>query len=236
MKIKLGIIGGSNISELLEEPRYMAIKTPYGKPSEKLEIGNLENKKVAFLQRHGKARKYPPHRINHKANLWALKKIGVEKIISVTSVGSLKKEIETHAIFIPNDFLCLWHVTTYYDKEIVHITPELDYALRKILTREAKKCNLKVFEGIYAQTLGPRLETRAEINLLKDYADVVGMNLASEATLANELNLRIANLSSVDNYAHGIIEQELSFEKILENARKNAENLIRVLRRIVKVV
>ncbi|MEW6070809.1 MAG: 5'-methylthioadenosine phosphorylase, partial [Candidatus Thermoplasmatota archaeon] len=80
----------------------------------------------------------------------------------------------------------------------------------------------------------PRLETKAEINLLKNYADVVGMNFASEATLANELKIKIANLSSVDNYAHGIIEQELSFEKILENARKNAENLIKVLRGVVK--
>lgn len=236
MQVEIGIIGGSNLSTLVEQAHLLRVKTPYGKPSDLLEVGSFGDKKIAFLPRHGLKRTLPPHQINYKANLWAFKKIGISKIISVTSVGALSKNLKPPAIFIPDDFLCLWKILSYYDKKIVHITPELDPELRKILVNEARKCTKRVFKGVYAQTLGPRLETKAEINLLKDYAQVVGMNLAHEATLANELNLRLAGLSSIDNYAHGVVKQELSFEKILDNARRNAELIKKILKRVVSAL
>lgn len=227
--IEVAIIGGSGIGKLLKEPHYVRSPTPYGKSSDAVEIGYFENKKIAFLPRHGKNRLYPPHKINFKANLFLLKKLGAKKIISVTSVGSLKKELKPPALFVPNDFFCLWHIQTYFDKKIVHITPGLDEELRQIIISEAKKVAGNVYEGVYAQTLGPRLETKAEVRFLKNYADVVGMNMATEATLANELELRFANISSVDNYANGIVSEEPKFEKILFNARKNAETIKKIL-------
>ncbi len=236
MKPRIAIIGGSNFSELLESPKSVKVKTKYGNPSDFVDIGDFSGKTVAFLPRHGKRRNLPPHMINYRANIFALKKIGVESIIGVTSVGSLKKKISPPCVFIPNDYINLWNVQTYYKKKIGHVTPEIDEKMRKIVVGQAKKNGLTVHEGVYVQTTGPRLETKAEINFLKNYADVVGMNMAAEATLSKELGLRYVNLSSVDNYANGIILESLTFEQILQNARKNSEEIKKILKNVVRVI
>ena len=236
MKARIAIIGGSGFSELLESPKSVKGKTKYGEASGSIEVGFFSGKTVAFLPRHGKKRNIPPHMINYKANIFALKKIGVEKIIGVTSVGSLKKKIKPPCIFVPNDYINLWNIQTYYEKEIVHVTPEIDENMRKIVIGQTKKVGAKIFEGIYVQTTGPRLETKAEINLLKNYADVVGMNMAAEATLSKELNLKYVNISSVDNYANGIIPESLTFKQILQNARKNSEEIKKILKNVVRVM
>jgi len=236
MKPRIAVIGGSGFSELLRKSKSVKIKTKYGIPSDSVDIGEFSGKTVAFLPRHGKKRNLPPHRINYRANIFALKKIGVEKIIGVTSVGSLKKKIKPPCIFIPNDYINLWGIQTYYEKEIVHVTPEIDENMRKIIIEQTKKIGADVHEGVYVQTTGPRLETKAEINFLKNYADVVGMNMATEATLSKELGLRYVNISSVDNYANGIISESLTFEQILQNARKNSSQIKKLLKNVVKVM
>ncbi|MBU2565800.1 MAG: MTAP family purine nucleoside phosphorylase [Candidatus Thermoplasmatota archaeon] len=236
MKPRIAIIGGSGFSELLESLKSVKVKTKYGNPSDSIEVGIFSGKTVAFLPRHGKKRNIPPHMINHRANIFALKKLGVEKIIGVTSVGSLKKKISPPCVFVPNDYINLWNIQTYYEKKIAHVTPGIDENLRKIVIEQTKKVGAKIFEGIYVQTTGPRLETKAEINLLKNYADVVGMNMAAEATLSKELGLRYVNISSVDNYANGIIKESLTFEQILQNARENSEEIKKILKNVVKVI
>jgi 5'-methylthioadenosine phosphorylase len=236
MKPRIAIIGGSGFSELLDLPKSVKVKTKYGSPSDSIDLGVFSGKTVAFLPRHGKKRNIPPHMINYRANVFALKKIGVEKIIGVTSVGSLKKRISPPCVFVPKDYINLWNVQTYYEKKIAHVTPEIDEKMRKIVIGQTKKIRAKIFEGVYVQTTGPRLETKAEINLLKNYADVVGMNMAAEATLSKELGLRYVNISSVDNYANGIIPESLTFEQLLKNARENANQIKKILKKVVRVM
>ena len=229
MKIDIGIIGGSGFSKFIENCEYKKVYTPYGLPSDKIEIGVFENRKIAFIPRHGKSHNIPPHKINHKANIYGLKKLNVKKIISITSVGSMKKDITCPSIFIPIDYINFSNIQTYYETEIVHITPELSTYMIDKLFNAGIKCGYKVFKGVYVQTTGPRLETKSEINMLKNFGDVVGMNMATEAGLANELGIEFANISSVDNYANGIVEEKLKFEQILENAKKNSIMIREVL-------
>lgn len=194
----------------------------------------LKNEEVIFVPRHGRDRNIPPHRINHRANMLALRDLEIEKIIGVTSVGSLKKKITPGSIVVPHDYINLWNTPTYFDSEITHITPGLDEPTRNSIIETARKLGIRVIEkGIYAQTTGPRLETKAEINLLKDYADVVGMTMASEATLSRELDLKYASISSVDNYCHGIIEGTLDFKEIIEKASKNRDSLKELLTAVI---
>lgn len=193
------------------------------------------NKKGAvFLQRHGKGSCVPPHKINHRENILSLKKSGCEAIIGVNSVGSLKKEIAPGSIVIPDDYINLKNIQTYYDLEVKHITPGLDENLRQEIIDAAGKINAAVVEnGVYIQTIGPRLETKAEINMLKNYGDVVGMTMANEATLARELGLKYASICSVDNYAHGISKEEVTFENICAAQKKNREKIVKILNELL---
>ena len=225
-----GIIGGTSLfgTKLLGDAQEREVDTPYGMVY--LLVSTVHSQEIVFLPRHGKDRNIPPHRINYKANMQAFKELEVEEIIGVTSAGSLKRAITPHSLVVPHDYISLCTIPTYYDYELVHVTPGLDESLRKRILEAARALNIKIVDqGVYFQTTGPRLETKAEINLIKDYADVVGMSMASEATLATELGLRYANISTVDNYAHGIVAEELEYKDIVAAASKSQENLEKVL-------
>ncbi len=231
----LGIIGGTSLfgtkTKFLGDAKEKEVETKYGT------VYLLFTADVVFIPRHGKERNIPPHRINYKAHLAAFKDLGVEKIIGVTSAGSLKHDIKPRSLVVPHDYISLCSIPTFYDDEIVHITPGLDAGLRNTLIKVAKDFGgIELIEkGVYFQTVGPRLETRAEINFIKNYADVVGMNMASEATLAKELGLRYANISTVENYAHGIIAgEELDYKKIVDAASKSMKDLEKVLMKVIE--
>ena len=230
----LGIIGGTSLfgTQLLEDAKEREVETKYGT------VCLLFTADVVFIPRHGKERNIPPHRINYKANLAAFTDLGVEKIIGATSAGSLKRDIKPRSLVVPHDYINLYNIPTFYDDEIVHVTPGLDEGLRNTIIKVAKDSGINIVEkGVYFQTVGPRLETRAEINFMKNYADVVGMNMASEATLAKELGLRYANISTVENYAHGIIaEEELDYKKIIDEASKSRKDLEKVLLKLIEVI
>ena len=231
----LGIIGGTSLfdTDLLVDVQEQDIKTEYG-PVYAL-FATVHSQEIIFIPRHGKERNIPPHQINYKANLRAFKDLGVDEIVGVTSVGSLKRAIPPRSLVVPHDYIGLFNILTYYDSEIIHVTPGLDEALRKRIIEAAQSLDIKIVEhGVYFQTLSPRLETKAEINLIKDYADVVGMNMASEATLATELELRYANISTVDNYAHGIVEEPLAYKDIIEAASKSRADVEKVLVKVVE--
>ncbi len=236
--MSLGIIGGTSLfdSKFLDDAKEKEIETKYGTVY-LLFTAAARSHEVVFIPRHGKEKNIPPHKINHKANIMAFKELNVEKIVGVTSVGSLKLAIKPRSLIVPHDYISLCSIPTFYDDEIVHVTPELDGGLRRSVIKVAKDLGVDlVEEGVYFQTVGPRLETRAEINLIRNYADVVGMNMASEATLAKELGLRYANISTVDNYAHGIIpEEELDYKKIVEAASKSRKDLEKVLMKLIEV-
>jgi 5'-methylthioadenosine phosphorylase len=158
-------------------------------------------------------------------------------IIGVNSVGSLKPEIPPKTLVIPHDYINLWGVQTLFDDEIRHITPGLNEDLRQLILTVAKKRKIEVTgEGIYIQTRGPRLETRAEIHLLRNFGEVVGMTMGNEATLSEELSIPYASICSVDNYCHGISETPLTAEEILRNARTNMEKVKSLVLAIIEEV
>ncbi len=227
----IGVIGGASLVIAGDCEEELFFHTSFGEPSSSIKIVNLKGKRFAFLRRHGPEGKIPPHRINHRANVEALISSGIRKIIGVNSVGSLKREIPPGSMVVPHDFLCPWSVLTFFDDRAFHVLPSLDEGLRRALIEACKRNGFPVFEkGIYVQTIGPRLETKAEVLFLSKLGgDVVGMTMAHEATLCCERGIPYASLCTVDNYAHGIGEEALSQDKIKEMAQKNAEKVTKVL-------
>ena len=184
---------------------------------------------AVFLQRHGNPC-VPPHRIVHKANITVLKELGVRRILAINSVGSLKKAIKPGTLVVPDDFICPWHIETFFDEEARYTVPVMDEAFAGDVFSICRTHTRSVrLGGTYVQTTGPRLETRAEIRMLKRFGDIVGMTLASEAALALELELPYASVCSVDNYCHGIREIPLTMDEIFANVAKNARMIERIL-------
>lgn len=216
----IAMIGGTvfiDINILPEAKRY-EVKTPFGTAV------LLKNKKTVFIERHGEKKNIPPHKINHQANMAAFKEFGIENIVGVSSVGSLNEKIKPGSIMIPDDYINLLGADTIFNEALVHITPVIDENLRDLIIRSAKKMNIPIIEnGVYFQTKGPRLETKAEIRMIRNFADVVGMTMGSEASAAQEAGLRYSSINSVDNFAHGITSESLSVEFIIKNAHQNAE-------------
>ena len=171
---KTGVIAGTAFRRrgLSEKADSLELSTRFGK------VTVFESEHMIFLPRHGMEDSIPPHRINHQANLSAFKELGVSMIIGVNSVGSLKPEIPPKTLLIPHDYINLWGIQTFFDGKIRHIIPGLNEDLRQLIIKVAKKRKIEVTgEGIYIQTRGPRLETRAEIHLLRNFGEVVGMTM-----------------------------------------------------------
>jgi len=192
---------------------------------------------VAFIPRHGKdpGNHILPHLINQRANLKALKDLGVNEIISINSTGSLKQELKPGMVVIPDDFIVLYGTPTTVCAEALHITPKLCEGVRQNLIETAHDCGIDIVNGgTYWQTAGPRFETKAEIRMMSQNADLVGMTMASEAIVAQELGMSYASICSVDNYGHGLGEKELSIEEILLHARKNADVIVNIVMRYME--
>lgn len=230
----LGIISGTLTLQgkgFFAELKEKTVKNEYG------EARVLLSRKIAFIPRHGRDPKHYilPHRINHPANLKALKDLGVDEVIGINSTGSLKKKLNPGTIVVPDDFIMLYGGPTVFDTKPVHITPMLHEGVRQKCIAAARHGGIEIIDGgIYWQTQGPRLETRAEIMVMSQMADVVGMTMASEAVIAQELDLPYASICSVDNYAHGIGEKQLTMEIILQHARRNADAIIRIILKYVE--
>jgi 5'-methylthioadenosine phosphorylase len=228
----IGIIGGTILLErqALSGARPQTVETPYG--SAELDLGSLGGVEVALLQRHGRRRDRPPHRVNHAANLAALSALGARQILALGSTGCLRAELELPALMIPHDYINFFDVTIFDDR-LMHVTPGFDEPLRQILIEEAgARAGLPVHDrGVYFQLRGPRLDTRAEVAFTRTFADCVGMTIGSEATIARELGLRYAALCTLDNYAHGLRESDPSVEqsRIQASATRNAEACLSVL-------
>lgn len=194
-----------------------------------------ESDGLVAIQRHDSPDGYrPPHKINHKANIQALLKLGIEQIFSVQSTGSLDESIPTGSFVVPHDMINLWNVASYHDDERAHGVSEFDQELRQRVIETVSQTDEEVLgEGIYAQTLGPRFETPAEANLLADYADIVGMTAASELTIACELGIRYVSLCSVDNYVNGIAGTEVSMEAFEEAVADNVPTVEKLVTRVL---
>ncbi len=228
----VGLIGGSGLPDaaLVEGGQLKATDTPSGRPSDPPIVGRHGQLRVVFLARHGASHRVPPHRVNHRANLWALKELGATAVLATASTGSLKKSIRPGAFVVPDDYVAFWSVPTFHDDDVIHATPGLDPKLRDQLVTAGKAAGASVRgHGVSVQPSGPRLETPAEIRHFATLGDVVGMTMASEATLASELGLPYAAVCSVDNYCNGIVERPLTFDQIRATQARNVD----VLRGIV---
>ncbi|WP_068637284.1 S-methyl-5'-thioinosine phosphorylase [Thauera butanivorans] len=210
----LAIIGGSGLTQLssLAIVRREVVRTPYGEPSGALTYGSLCSEPVVFLARHGYGHTIPPHRVNYRANIWALKQAKVKGIISVASVGGIRADLGPGTLVVPDQIIdYTWGRDSSFfeggEMPVKHVdfTHPYDAVLRRrLLAATAAAGERAVDGGVYAATQGPRLETAAEIDRLeRDGADVVGMTGMPEAALARELELPYAALNVVVNHAAG---------------------------------
>ncbi|MFP3871696.1 MAG: MTAP family purine nucleoside phosphorylase [Candidatus Natronoplasma sp.] len=229
----IGVIGGTGFAEWdeFEVEETEEKHTPWGSPSSPLYRGTLKEKKIVLLKRHGPDHDLPPHRINHRANLYALQK-EVDELIGICSAGALREDFKVPSISIPKDYVNFWNPITFYNEEIKHVTPELSSSLREELIKASEETGKDVDDdGIYVQTQGPRLETKAEVKVLADFGDLVGMTMASEATLSKEAAVDYAAVVSVDNYANGVEDETVDYEEIVDTAKENWENIKTILER-----
>lgn len=228
----LGIISGTILLKKISgELKEKAVRTPFG--TARVLLGD----NIAYIARHGTDPACPilPHLINHPANFSAFKKLGVTDIIAANSTGSLKKKLKPGMLAIPDDFIALTATPTVCNGRAVHITPTLSEKLRHELLAAAKEARAAVVDGgVYWQTSGPRLETRAEIAMMSRFADLVGMTMAGEAVVARELGLDYAAICSIDNYAHGLGEGKLAVEDILAHAKRNSQTVTKIITRLIE--
>jgi len=244
----IAIIGGSGLSQLpdLVIKEEIAFDTPWGKPSAPIIIGELissagqSNKKnIVFLPRHGNSHTIPPHKINYRANIWALKKIGVKRIISVNAVGGITKLMNPDCIVVPDQIIDYTYDrgNTFYEEEVKHIDFTMPYSktLRDELIEAAHIIKLKIHEkGVYGVTQGPRLETAAEIlKLEKDGCNIVGMTGMPEASLAKELGIDYACYCIVVNWAAGKDSDIITMDIIEKNLEKGLENIRKLIFEVV---
>ena len=228
---RVGLIAGSAYRDLLSggEAEVERLSTDFGDAS--IWVASS----LAFIPRHGVNNSIPPHRINHHANMSAFKELGVSWVIGINSTGSLRKALPPKSLIVPHDYINPWGIKTLFHDKIRHITPGFDEELRALILDTARKMGIDVRAGgIYIQTTGPRLETKAEIEMLRSFGDVIGMTMATEATLAKELELPYASLCSVDNFCHGITEVPLTENEILGAARQNVDTIKRLIHGVLE--
>jgi 5'-methylthioadenosine phosphorylase len=208
------IIGGSGLAKLsaLESPRRQVMRTPYGEPSGALTFGRLAGADVVFLARHGYGHTLAPHEINYRANVWALRELKVEGVISVATVGGIRPDLGPGSLVLPDQIIDYSHSrkSTFFEGSempVIHVdfTEPYTPALRSKLLAAAAACGeLLVDGGVYACSQGPRLETAAEIErIARDGGDMVGMTGMPEAALAREAELAYAAIGVVVNHAAG---------------------------------
>ncbi|MDD3760688.1 MAG: S-methyl-5'-thioinosine phosphorylase [Acidithiobacillus sp.] len=222
----VGILGGSGLTKLknLEIRHRRIIRTPFGEASGPLTFGVLNGQEVVFLARHGYGHTIPPHRVNYRANIWALHHVGVSHLIAVTAVGGITAAMQSGVLLVPDQLIDYTHgrPSTFFEggeaQQVIHIDFSEPYCanVRQRLQQGAEKAGISVHPGgTYAATQGPRLETAAEIRRIeRDGGDVVGMTGCPEAVLAREIGLCYAPLSLVVNPAAGKSAEPITMEGI----------------------
>jgi 5'-methylthioinosine phosphorylase len=236
------IIGGSGLAKLstLEAPRRQVMRTPYGEPSGALTFGKVAGAEVVFLARHGYGHTLAPHEINYRANLWALRELKVEGVMSVATVGGIRSDMGPGTLVVPDQIIDYSHSrkATFFEGSempVIHVdfTEPYTPALRQRLLGAAAACGEAVIDGgVYACTQGPRLETAAEIErIARDGGDMVGMTGMPEAVLAREAELAYATLGVVVNHAagRGDSKHEIKLEELEEVMRATMTRAVRIM-------
>jgi 5'-methylthioadenosine phosphorylase len=243
VQAEIGIIGGSGLYSMpgFTNVREVRVETPYGDPSDAFQLGELEGRKVAFLARHGRKHRILPSELNFRANIYAFKKLGVERIVSASAVGSLKEEHKPTDFVIPDQFIDRTHhrVATFFGEGIVGHVGFGDPVCATVARTAAQACaELGVvgkLGGTYVCMEGPQFSTRAESNLYRSWgADVIGMTNLQEAKLAREAEICYATVAMVTDYdcwreGHDAV----TVEQVVAVLHQNAENAAKVVRATV---
>ena len=228
----IGIIGGTGIydSEFFNKNEDVKVHTPYGSPSDLITIGEYTGKRIAFIPRHGRNHRIPPHRINNRANIWAFKQMGVKRIIAPTAVGSMNLEFKPGDITIPDQFVDFTkgRQYTFYDgDQVCHISLADPFCreLRNIISNNIKELKYDLHaRATYICVEGPRFSTRAESQFYRDVvkADIIGMTLVPECQLAREAKICYLSIASVTDYDVWA-DLAVTSKEIIRTLHKNVE-------------
>lgn len=238
---EIGIIGGSGIYEagLFEESKELKVYTPYGETSDLITIGTYLGRRVAFLPRHGKGHRIPPHKVNSRANVWALKQLGVKRIISPSAVGSLKMNLRPGDIVLPDQFIdrTQGRPSTFYEGgKVCHISVADPFCpeLREVALKASQELGIRVHQrGTYVCIQGPRYSTRAESKMFRSWGgDIIGMTLVPECVLAREAEICYLTLAAVTDYDVWA-EKPVTAEEVVKVLKENVEKLRRLIKAII---
>lgn len=255
-EVNIGVFGGSGFYSLLEKGKEYEMKTPYGRPSDKIFIGEYEGKKIAFLPRHGKRHQYPPHKIPYRANLYAFKMLGVSSVIAPIAAGSLQAPIK------PGDFVALDQFVnktfgredTFFEgsqtknkfssAKVVYVSSADPYCadLRKIAINSAKKLNIRIhLKGTVVVINGPRFASRAESQYYQRQGwDVINMTQYPECILAKELEMCYLGIALITDYDAGLKGQKdikpVNTDEVIKVFQNNNERVKKLIFEIIKKI
>jgi len=241
---RIGIIGGSGLYHVdgLTRKKWVRVKTPFGSPSDALLTGRLEGREVVFLPRHGRGHRVLPSELNHRANIWAMKKLGVAWIISVSAVGSLQKKYKPCDIVLVDQFIDRTKQSanhTFFGRGIVaHVAfaDPICEELRRLVLKSSRACRAKVHNGgTYVNMEGPAFSTRAESTLNHQSGfDVIGMTNLGEARCAREAEIAYSTMAMVTDYdCWKTDEEHVSVEMIVTNLNRNADQARAIVKHVV---
>ncbi len=235
----IGIIGGSGVYHFFETEEEKTVKTKHGEV--KIKNTRYKGKEIAFMTRHGEKHTVAPHKINYRANILAFKKIGVERILATTAVGSMNPEFKPKELVLLKQFIDFTkgREDTLYDDKVVHVDLSEPYCpeLRDIVKKTAKKERSTMHEGVYVCTEGPRFETPAEIAMFRKMGgDVVSMTNVPEVIFAREAEICYCTIAMVTNMAAGITKKKLTHTEVKEIMNENIEKVKRLILKSIEEI
>jgi len=240
----LAIIGGTGLTSLdgLNITEKKMVTTPFGEPSSELLIGGFQDKPVIFLPRHGQQHSIPPHKINYRANIWALHSLGVSKVLAVAAVGGIRQDMAPGVLAVPDQIIDYTYGREHSffsddfssDKHIDFTFP-YDETLRQQIIQAAKAANVPIVkDGTYGAVQGPRLETAAEIKrMAQDGCSLVGMTGMPEASLARELNVHYASIALSANWAAGLSDSVITMTEIEQTVADGISQIKKILSALI---
>ena len=242
-KASIAIIGGSGLTKIdgLRIIEELDIDTPFGKPSDKITIAEVAGRRVAFLPRHGKGHRINPTNVPYRANIWALKSIGVFWVITFSAVGSLRLEFEPRHFCVPDQIIdrTTRRVNTFYDDLVVHVSNghPFNEQLRQVLIEACRAEGVTTHDrGTYLCMEGPAFSTRAESLMYRTIgADIVGMTACPEAKLAIEAEMAYATVAQMTDY-DSWHDSVVTLDEVLGNMQANVANVHRVIRRVIPMI
>jgi 5'-methylthioadenosine phosphorylase len=239
MEAEIAIIGGTGVydSDLLENAHRIKMHTPYGSPSSMITLGTLAGRRVAILSRHGDNHTIPPHKINFRANIWALKELGVSRVIATAATGSLKEEYRAGDVVIPDQFVDMSKTThTFYDEgQFYHVSLADPFCseLRQLLVDATKGLKVPMHErGTYLKIDGPQFSTRAASRMYRQFADLIGMTCVPEAILCREKEMCFGCVATITDYDVWA-DHPANFAEIKQVMARNMENTKRIIQDVI---